>query len=312
MRLKWQFKFFVITVIAALILPEIFRDGIFMDGNLYASVAVNFARGEGTFWLPHFAKDSMSLFHEQPPLMFGLLGFMYKIFGEHMLVERFYSLGVFILSVFVFMRIWKEIFKNSSLREWSWMALLIWVMIPNTPWSVIHNLEENTMGFFVLLSVLFMLLSLAAKYFLAVTYIALASLALTAAFLTKGFPGLFPVCLLPLFFLFFPEKGGRNKIFLLFSCLIFLLAAFAYILFTWEPSKNLLSLWLNERVLNSIKNVSTTSSRFGILIFLFYQLIPVGLLAILLFVIHRAKKLPLLSLAHYDKRVALLFFFGWG
>jgi hypothetical protein len=45
MAMKWQFKFFVITVIAALILPEIFRDGIFMDGNLYASVAVNFARG---------------------------------------------------------------------------------------------------------------------------------------------------------------------------------------------------------------------------------------------------------------------------
>ena len=305
-----QFSFFVVLVLAALILPEIFRDGIFMDGNLYASVSVNFARGEGNFWSPHFSKTSMTFFHEQPPLMFGLLGICYKIFGEHMLVERFYSLAIFILSVIVFLKIWKELFPSDhALHTTQLLALLVWMIIPNSFWVVIHNLEENTMGLFVLLTIFLQLKGCKVHFSRAVFLLLLSSVTLFCAFLTKGFPGLFPIIFYPLLLFFsedsfaYPKRTGI----IVYLFFIFSFALMLMLVFIHPVSAPLMNSWLYERVINSIQNVSTTQNRFGILFFLLMQLVPVFVLFLVIGALSQWKKVKPVFLLKADFRNAIIF-----
>ena len=301
MKGQTRFNFFVVSVICAILLPQLFREGMFMDGELYAAVSVNYARGEGTFWAPHFSKITMSFFHEQPPLLFGMLGTCFKVFGEHLLVERFYSLMMFVLTLLVFLSLWKLIFRQHDwLIRWRWMAVLIWVMIPNTTWVVIHNLEENTMGFFVILSVYCQVKigSLKSKA-LAILFSLWAGCCLFLAFLTKGFPGLFPISVLPFGFLIFRESFIPLKrsvlCFVMILCTLFVLLTLS---FSAEPSSAQLNAWLFDRVLNSISNVSNTSHRFEILLDLLMQLLPVFILFPILLALKKwkgAKKIPLSS-----------------
>jgi hypothetical protein len=309
MRSNKTFLFFVLSVFSVIVLPQIFRDGMFMDGNLYAAVAVNYARGEGTFWAPHFSKETMMLFHEQPPLMFGILGFCFKIFGEHILVERFYSLFIFLVSLYIFLLIWKNIFpENQTMQGWKWLAVLIWIMIPNTNWAVIHNLEENTMGLFVLLSVYFQIKIVNEKYPLKYLFSMCAGVTLYLAFITKGFPGLFPLIFLPLHYSFF-RKGSKNSKFYLMNFIVLILVLLSLIFFSFavEPSSTQLNAWLNDRVLNSIKNVSNTGHRFEIIIDLMMQLIPVFLIFPVLFLVSKIKKINIILLSNEYKKKALFF-----
>ena len=304
-----HFRFFVLSVLAAIVLPQLFREGIFMDGSLYSAVAVNYARGEGTFWAPHFSQITMSFFHEQPPLLFGMLGTCFKIFGEHVLVERFYALGIFILSLFVYLSIWKKLFsENGWLIRWRWMAVLIWIIIPNTTWVVIHNLEENTMGLFVLLSVYFQIRAANSKTGMAYLFSALSGIALFLAFLTKGFPAFFPLVFFPLNYVFFKKYGTSFRVQLLNFLILFLvLTLLIVVVFLYEPSASQLKAWLYERVLNSISNVSNTAHRFEIVQDLLMQLLPVFLLFPVLMAISKWKKLKKFPVSPLEKKHAWLF-----
>jgi hypothetical protein len=291
MRGKNFFPFFVISVIAALILPDLFREGMFMDGTLYSSVALNFSRGLGSFWHPHFAKISMPFFHEQPPLMFAMLGSFFRVCGESFLVERFYALAMFIISAGIFLQIVKVLLKGTDAQA-PWFALFLWVCIPVAPWIVNNNMEENTMGVFVLLSVLFLLKSFGGAKNYWPLYTFAAALSVVCAFLTKGFPGIFPIVLPAVYFLFYKDAFPvRRLVFVQFGLLVFI-AAITFFLFSWTPSKICLSTWLNERVVNSIKNVSNSNSRFEIIWILIQQLIPVLVMGLALVFFVKSKKIP--------------------
>lgn len=85
----------------ALFVPALFMDGMFMDGLLYTCVGKNLGNGIGSFWDPQFSETYMRSYHEQPPLMFGLLAVFFKIFGNGLYTERVYCL-VMAVSCFFF------------------------------------------------------------------------------------------------------------------------------------------------------------------------------------------------------------------
>ena len=68
------FSFFFI-----LIVRNLFRDGMFMDGLLYATVANNLASGLGSFWHPYHSLTYFPVFHEEPPLLYGIEAIFFKI-----------------------------------------------------------------------------------------------------------------------------------------------------------------------------------------------------------------------------------------
>src|SRR3954468_4463643 len=93
---KQQALFWIISICAliGLTLPVLIQNGMFMDAMLYTSVSHNLSQGIGTFWFPQFSLQNVAglkSFHEQPPLVFGIQAIFFKIFGDSLYVERFYT-----------------------------------------------------------------------------------------------------------------------------------------------------------------------------------------------------------------------------
>ena len=78
--------------------PTLWSKGMFMDGLYYATISRNLAEGTGSFWQLHFTATSYPIFYEHPPLAMGLQSIFFKIFGDSVYVERFYSLLTFIIT----------------------------------------------------------------------------------------------------------------------------------------------------------------------------------------------------------------------
>ena len=190
---------FLIGIMLILVGRELFSEGMFLDGVLYACISRNMACGMGDFWNPHYTQTIGSVFHSHPPLAFGLEALMFKAFGDHYFIERLYSLLMFIVSGWLIALIWKRTTNNI---RWAWMPLLYWIAMPLVTWSVANNMLENTMTVFVLLSVYLMLVGYQRNHKI---WLFLAAIALFAAFLSKGFTGLFPL-VFPLIYCCFDEK----------------------------------------------------------------------------------------------------------
>ncbi|HNK42678.1 MAG TPA: hypothetical protein PL002_15935, partial [Flavobacteriales bacterium] len=144
-------------VFAALLLPRLAQDGMFMDGELYAAVAHNEARGYGTFWLPRFSERGVAglpAFHEHPPLFFGLLATWFRIFGSGFWVERAFSLFTALLLAGLLVLLWRQLIPGDRGRRASWWPILLWIIVPTVFWSYHNNMIENTMGLFTTAAVL--------------------------------------------------------------------------------------------------------------------------------------------------------------
>lgn len=168
---------------------------MFTDGVLYTAVSKNLANGLGSFWFPHFS-DTMFLpfFHQQPPLTFGIQALFFKLFGNGIYSERFYSFFTLCVSAFLIHCIWRKVYEEQKeVRQLSWLPVLLWIIIPVCYWAYSNNVEENTMGIFTLLSTLCMYNGLLQKNAKSFFYLAVGSSLALMASLCKGFPGLFPV-----------------------------------------------------------------------------------------------------------------------
>lgn len=276
---------FTLGIIILLILPRLIQDGMFLDGMLYSAVSHNFAKGHGTFWFPHFSHTHHNNFHEQPPLMFALQGWFFKILGDSMYVERFYSFLFTLLNAFLIYKIWLLLFKNDvKTQKLSWLPVLLWIIIPVCFWGFANNIEENTMSFFCLLSVFFTLKSIFSKN---IFWLFISGIAIVLATLTKGPQGSF-VLIFPLIWSVFNSDNFSSKKGLLWSFILFLIPAIIYLLLLFNDSiKESLTRYFVNRVLNSIQNVSNVENRFYLLGRLFVELsIPL----IIAFIIWLIKK----------------------
>lgn len=306
------FWLFTLSLMLVLTLPSLVQDGMFTDAVLYTSVSRNLANGLGTFWFPYFDPCNIigiSSFHEQPPLAFGIQALFFKIFGDHFFVERLYTFFTMCLTALLITILWKEIYKKKpEYKPMAWLPVLLWITIPVCFWSYSNNMHENTMGIFILLSVIVMYKSLKSEKFLLLNWL-LAGLLICMAALSKGFPGFFSLGL-PFLYWAIARDISFKKMALQTTVLLSTILLAGLILYFYPPSRESLSIYLFKRAFARINDAHTVDSRFFILFRLFSELIPQICFTALFFLISRIKKIQFL-LREYDRTVILFFALGF-
>ena len=270
------FWLLLIGIVLILLSNSLLTEGMFFDGVTYASISRNMAEGQGTFWNPHYTQTLYPEFRQHPPLALGMEALAFKAFGDHLWVEKAYSVLMFLLSGLFIALIWKRTTNN---LRWAWLPLLYWMAMPLVSWSATNNILENTMMIFVLLSVYLMIVGYQRNSKL---WLFLAGLALFAAFLSKGFTGLFPL-VFPILYCAFDQKhkwiqGPIDSLLLLVT-----LAVLAGIMFLVFPSSfAYMKEYLNLQVIGGGLHEATVSTRFYIVFSLLQQLMIAYVIAMAL------------------------------
>ncbi len=276
---------FIYFIIAGFFLgltgPQLFSDGMFMDGLWYAAIAKNMAMRLGDFWNPHFTATIYNPFFEHPPLAFGIQSILFKVFGDTIYIERFYSLFMIISTAWIIKLIWQEV-TGKEKSTYAWIPILLWAIVPVISWGCANNMLENTMTVFIYLAILFIIKSQKTK---SLHHIMMAGGMLTLSFLTKGFVGLFPLSF-P-FWIWIFQKHYHFKAFIFDSLLLifFTLAPFAFIFLISPEAMDSLLAYLETQVIVSIQTVQTVSYRlwivWSLLNELVYSVVFIGLLLII-------------------------------
>jgi len=282
------FWLFVISFFIIIIVRDLFQDGMFMDGVIYATVAKNLAGGLGTFWHPHFSQTAMRLYHEQPPLLFGIEAIFFKILGNGMYVERIYGLLVALITIFLIYKSWKNIFYDKQEKNISWLPVLFWLSIPVCFWSYSNNMEEPTMGMF----------DLAALFFISRAIIhnkkpffnlGIAALMLIAASMCKGVQGLFPLAAIFFYWILF-RSFSFGKMFLFSAFLFICIAAFYGLILLNHTVFTSYEMYFHDRIVAAFAHPAAThADRFYIIKQLFSELAGVFILMLFFWIFSRIK-----------------------
>ena len=287
------FWLIAISVLIILTVPTLIKDGMFMDGMLYTSVAHNLGNGIGTFWFPQFSLHNLAglnAFHEQPPLVFGIQAIFFKLFGDSMYIERSYTFIAMCITAFLINLLWKEIYRNNeSYKKMGWLPIILWITIPVCFWSYSNNMHENTMTIFTLTASLLIYKSFRVTSSPIKLWI-LAGIFIFMATLSKGLPGFFPITI-PFLYWLTTKRISFSKIILPSLIIVGVPLIIYTILFLIPESKESLSTYLFKRVLHRINEVPTVSNRFYILVRLFMELLPQIALVIIFLLIAKAKKI---------------------
>ena len=168
--------FLVISLYCLLVLPRMLSYGMFVDGVIYASIARNMAENYGSFWQPYYTATVYPTFYEHPPLGFWLQSWAYRLCGDSVYVEAWWGFCVGTLILLGLAGIWRCLTPQGYALAGTWFPLVLFIVTPMTSWAFANNMLENTMTFFILLSVLLCLLSLKNS-----TYLSLACMASSLA-----------------------------------------------------------------------------------------------------------------------------------
>lgn len=261
MKLHMHHYFYLFTgfLFLGIVSVELFSDGMFMDGLLYADVSRNMAQGLGSFWKPYLSHGLFPEFYEHPPLAFGLQSIAFKIFGDSIYVERLYSLATYILVGYLIILIWETFTYD---KKSGWIPIFLWYISGGVTWAAANNMLENTMSVFVCLAVLFYLKSLKEKRFF---WITLSALSLSCGLLTKGFFCLY-IWVMPL--LMWTFKQNKSLIQAVVDSVIMVLITLiplAFLYSTNSSAQNFMLCYFHKQVMGSIQNVQTVDSRFAII-----------------------------------------------
>jgi len=305
-----QFPFWVCTlgVFIIAILPSLVQDGMFIDGTQYAVVSKNFANGLGTFWFPHISQNwnmmGSQVFLENPPLVYAIQGMFFKIFGDSLYTERIYCLFTALVGVFLIMRIWNQVTqRNKEIQKLSWLPVLIWVSMPIVFRSYQMNVQENTMGLFIMASVYFVLKGIESVK-LSYLYIILGGIFIFLATLCKGVTGLFPLVAVAVYWV----SRGKIKFHkvLIFSLILLLVPVLLYILILLNDNAyESFNFYYESRLLERIYNDPVVNSHFHIILRLLLNLLPAIVVSAIV-IIFRRKKINLTE--HQEEKRHVVFF----
>lgn len=301
------FWLFAITVAIGLTIPVLIQEGMFMDGMLYTCVARNLGHGIGTFWFPQFSElnvGGLPSFHEQPPLVFGIQAVFFYLFGNSIYIERGYTILMLLIHIYLIGMLWKEInVDNKKQSPLAWFAVILWISIALVFWTFRHNMQENTMGVFTLLSVLFSIRGLK-RPSRKLWFFALSGLFIGLAILSKGFPGLFPVGVPFLYWLVY-RKPGFGRMFFSSFILIAISVALVGVLLLFPDARQSLSYYFFDRFMHRLDFMPTIDNRFYIIQRLLMELIASGVIVVLLAVVLKFQKVSLITKS--NGKLALLF-----
>jgi 4-amino-4-deoxy-L-arabinose transferase-like glycosyltransferase len=174
--------FLILTV------PRMTQPGMFSDGVVYASIARNMAEGRGTFWAPEYTKTVLTVFHDHPPLGLALEASFFRVAGDHPWVERAYSLTAGLVLALLIVMLWRRMGPD---KRGDWLPLVFWLLPSFVSWSIVNNMLDVTQAVFTTFAVLAAVTAMTSHRHL--IWSALAGVAVSAAVLTKGPVGLFPL-----------------------------------------------------------------------------------------------------------------------
>ena len=270
------FWLFISALIGGLTLPFLFRDGMFMDAILYTAVSKNLAHGIGTFWFPRFSYcgiGGVGTFHEHPPLVFAIQSLFFRIVGDSIYTERFYTALTCFLTCSLMNVLWRTTTTN-NVRALGWWPILLWIIIPVCFWSYQNNMQENTMTLFILLSVILFLQSTKSMpIWRQALFTTISAFFIVLAVLCKGIPGFFPL-VMPFLFWLTTKQLGFKKMALQTVFYTAIVGISFGVLFLLPESSRSLNTYLIKRVLHRIAMDPTVSSRFYIVGRLLSELIP--------------------------------------
>lgn len=296
------FYLFAVGVFLIIVSQDLFSNGMFLDGLIYSTVSKNLANGIGTFWNPHFTATCLPEFHEQPPLAFGIQSIFYSILGESRFIDRMYSILTVVIVGYVILKIW-----STSGYKYGWFPLFLWLITPTVFWTCSNNLLENTLTIFTSLSILFYLKSQERKNYF---FIFLSGFMLTLGFLTKGFVAFFPWTFPFLFWLFLRQKSFGRMVIDSVGVFIFTLAPLLILILFFPVARLSLHKYIDNQVINSLKNVITVDSRFDIIKRMFDELIPAAGLCILFLVWGRIRKFSVILVKENSKKAMVFILLG--
>jgi len=223
-----------------LVITNLFTLGVFVDGMTYASISRNLAEGYGSYFKPLYTLTIYNEFYEHPPLQFILESLFFKIFKDHFWTEKLYSVIVGFLSLICCSIIVRIINKFENLKLPLFSASFVLISIPLTSWIILNNMLENTLVLFLLLSFIFLLLSIYKNPLFSL----ISGLFLFFSFFSKG-----PVCL---FIIIFPFLYFRKMPFKKILFILLLLISGFLVLLLNEDVLNYLKIYFKNQVLNSI------------------------------------------------------------
>ncbi len=278
---------FTCALFAALVVPALFMDGMFMDGVFYSSISRNFAEGDGSLWNMKYSDTYFPVMHEQPPLMFVLQGFFFKILGDSIFTERIYCVVAGIANTIALLQCWNIITGATEKKQsTSWLPLLLWVIMPVTFYAFINNLEECTMTFFVLMAFRSILKAILVSPEKNIHWI-LAGVWILAAGLTKGVQGMF--LLSAPFWCWIVLQNGTFKEFMKRSVLVALVPVlFAVIAWLTPVIHDSFAAYFSSRFGKTFDGVTANSSNhFHILFELLIDTLPTMGVMFIFFIVGR-------------------------
>lgn len=287
---KNQLGFILLTlgVFIILFFSKVFQHGLFFDGTIYSSIARNIAIGKGNLWNPLFSETIYSSFYEHPPLFFGLEAVFMKIFNASFFSEKLFS---FVMSAFVLVLIyliWKFLNRKEAQKNLFWLPILFWIITPKNSWTFTNNLLETAVTVFSLAACFLLLRSTTQSNFKKSISILIAAVFLLLTFLTKGFPGLFPLIFFLLYAMVFRDVYSFKKG-MLDSFLLLFITGLVFIVFIvlFPSALENVVIYIDTQVLHSLSGNSRVGSRWVIPQNLFNELIPILLIIVLFFIIFR-------------------------
>lgn len=183
----------VTLAVFVLYLPPFLSRGMYVDGVKYSCIARNMAEGEGSLWSPVLTPTLFGRFREHPPLAFGIHSLLYRVFGDHWLVDEAYTALTSVLIAVLAVALWRS--APQCPPDWGgagWAPVLVLFTCPHARFSFTNNLLENTLVVFMLAAVYLLVRGLEGEL---TPWIAAggAGIATTFGALVKGPVALFPL-----------------------------------------------------------------------------------------------------------------------
>ncbi len=310
-RLSFPFCLLTFTAVTSLVISQLVQDGMFMDGMIYVTVSRNLAEGVGSFWDPYFSATLMTSYHEQPPLYFGLLALFFKVFGSSMYVERLFSLVCLAVTCFYMHLFWKKLFVNTKeIAKHSWIPVLFYVITPVCFWAYTNHVEETVMAIFATMASYYVYCALFLKE-RTILYLILGGVFIFLSGLTKGVQGMFPIAAVGIYWLISKDISFGKMV----SWTGFLIGVPAIILgVLWFSNENVSASFISyyhDRYVPTFTNeMDTTGNRFDILIKVFLEILPIGIISGIILLFSRKYKTQDIQPKQYKNSMIWLFILG--
>lgn len=264
--------FVVFTFAATLFLDRLIPEGMFFDGLSYASLARNLSIGKASIWQPIYFEP----FYEHPPLAWSLQAVFFLVFGDHYYTEKIFCFFVWLLTVYLIVKVWKVSCSAQELSNYYWLPVLLWTIAPTVIWCYPNNMLESLMGLFDLLAVL-LIFSFLKSESIKIWKSLVAGMVLVMALFTKGFVGLFPFALPLIYWFLLPEKNLR-KAMIAIASLVGITILSVVILYQYSPCQRYFDYYLNTQLWASLSGkrdvVESDLGRLFVIKQLFIELIP--------------------------------------